>query len=89
MPIIGFSVLGIGGLFIYAGYLGYSPAQIIKAMLDGKLTDLPKISIDPRKRTTTTTTDPNTPPGGGHGTRADYRPPKKPKTKPPVTTVQT
>ena len=88
MPIIGFSVLGIGGLFIYAGYLGYSPAQIIKAMLDGKLTDLPKISIDPRKRTTTTT-DPNTPPGGGHGTRADYHPPKKPKTKPPVTTVQT
>ena len=88
MPIIGFSVLGIGGLFIYAGYLGYTPAQIIKAMLDGKLTDLEKISIDPRKRTGTQPSG-DTPPSGGHGYRASYTPPKKPKTKPPVTTVET
>jgi hypothetical protein len=88
MPIIGFSVLGIGGLFIYAGYLGYTPAEIIKAMLDGKLTDLPKIPIDPRKRTTTTTTSPDTLTPSGQGTRADYHPPKKPKNKKPAT-VQT
>lgn len=63
MPIIGFSLIGVGGLFIYAGYLGYSPAKIFQAMLDGKLTDLPKIPIDPRKRTTTQPSGNTTPPG--------------------------
>lgn len=88
MPIIGFSVLGIGGLFIYAGYLGYTPAQIIKAMLDGKLTDLEKISIDPRKRTGTQGSA-DTPPSGGTTRVSTTKPKTKPKTKPPVTTVET
>jgi hypothetical protein len=59
MPIIGFTLIGIGGIFIYSGYQGYSPAQIVKAILDGKLSTLPKIPIDPRKRGQQTT--PQTP----------------------------
>ena len=53
MPIVGFSVLGLGGLLLYSGYLGYTPAQVVKAILDGKLSTLVKIPIDPRKRTAT------------------------------------
>lgn len=71
MPIIGFSLLGVGGLFIYSGYLGYSPAKIIKAILDGNLPTLVKIPIDPRKQT------PKTPSSGGNQTpknNKDYNP---------------
>jgi len=50
MPIVSFSILGLGGLLLYSGYLGYSPATIVKAALDGKLSTLGKIPIDPRKR---------------------------------------
>ena len=59
MPVISFTLIGIGGLFVYSGYLGYSPAQLTKAILDGKLATLKKIPIDPRKRTGSTT--PSTP----------------------------
>ena len=50
MPIIGFGLIGVGGIFIYAGYLGYTPAKLVKSMLDGTLSTLPKIPIDPTKR---------------------------------------
>ena len=50
MPIVSFGLLGVGILFVYSGYLGYSPAQVTKAILDGKLSTLTKIPIDPRKR---------------------------------------
>ena len=74
MPIIGFSLLGVGGLFIYSGYLGYTPAQIVKAILNGKLSTLPKIPIDPRKQASKPVTsgnssngDPTTGQGAGGG----------------------
>jgi hypothetical protein len=70
MPIISFTLIGIGGLFVYSGYLGYSPAQITKAILDGKLSTLVKIPIDPRKRTTPKAKDTPSPSNPSGGTAA-------------------
>lgn len=66
MPVIGFSLLGIGALFIYSGYLGYTPLTMAKAIIDGKLSTLTKIPIDPRKQTANPNNASNS---GGSGTQ--------------------
>jgi len=50
MPIVGFSILGIGGLLVYSGYLGYSPVKVVKAFIDGQSSSLQRVPIDPRQR---------------------------------------
>ena len=50
MPIVGFSILGIGGLLVYSGYLGFSPVEVVKAFIDGKSNELQRVPIDPRQR---------------------------------------
>jgi hypothetical protein len=51
MPIVGFSILGIGGILIYSGYLGYSPVKVVKAFIDNTTSELVRVPIDPRQRT--------------------------------------
>ena len=68
MPIVGFSILGIGGLLVYSGYLGFSPVEVVKAFIDGKSNELQRVPIDPRQRSGYTPPQTQTPPATGTDT---------------------
>jgi len=50
MPAVGFMVMLLGGISVWAGYLGQSIPKVTRAVLDGKTKTLTKIPLDPDKR---------------------------------------
>lgn len=65
MPAIGFLAMAVGGVIVWAGYLGESIPTVTKAILNGDTSKLLKQPIDPTKLRATTTPQNKT---GGGGT---------------------
>jgi hypothetical protein len=56
MPLVGFSLLLLGGVVVYSGYLGIKPTTVVKNIFDG--TKMPaRIPLDPNARGNATTSN--------------------------------
>jgi hypothetical protein len=60
MPFIGFSLITLGAVVLYGGYLGVKPQTVVSNIITG--TPMPqRVGLDPRKQNTTTTANTSVP----------------------------